>query len=1159
MDDNLRQSASGGGPSKETDELSGDRQEAFTDPVPRAIDNATMSREANSKTEIYNYAAKFGTIPEFETRATRSESKRIVKVTIRIVDLGIEATATGTGLLQAEVGAALQFKQIIEQQKRAEPGEPSKVLSTETAEKFMEFYKALHKDGHCQVSLKTRSEVSVTNDLKDRDLFLYTAAVLINGRKVGREVYFNSPKKAKAAAYLTAALTLIRQTPLLLKRFQQQSPQSIRPVLEPIGPRQRNRSAVKPIGPIDVHLDLETWNIIRDACQSSHVSEILRTARHLSDSVEKQSAPHDRPRARLTDWNIGQRNALHKKWHDELEKRDDLAEMHRKKAELPVRQLAAEILGMVENNLYSIIVSATGSGKTTQVSQLLLEQAANSGQGARCNIICTQPRRIAAKSVAQRVAFERRESLQNSVGYQIRFDSKPPIFGGSITYCTTGILLAQLEGDGTAALDDLSHIILDEVHERDILIDFLMVVLKKNMTMRQQAGQSVPKVVLMSATIDTQLFSDYFPRVSADGTTSPCPSISVPGRLFPVREHFIHEILSDLRELYGSEFDSLVRTDAPTSKFLKVEERYNRNSAIERQRQNPLSTDRTHCQHASDDKGWSIDNEAEDALIPIHLIGAVIAYIVNESSKGAILVFMPGLDEILKVEKLLRHQPIFGVDFARSQFKIMLLHSSLHDGQNEVFDPVPPGCRKIILATNIAETSITIPDVQSVVDTGKLRENQYSHLQHITRLLTKWESKSNVKQRAGRAGRVERGHYFGLFSRARYESFPETGVPELLRSDLQSICLSVKVQARNTSIQSFLADALQPPTSEAVEASVKALQDMQALTKTEHLTPLGKVLAQLPVHPRLGRIIILSIIFQCLDPILIAGAADEERPLFVRPLEARAAATQAQAEFYEGTGSDQIALINAFRDLRQMRDEKGKKAAETWARQKYIHLGAFTAIDQTSQQIEDILVEAGLIPRTPPYRRENSELGPPELNENAGSVSLVKGLFVAGYRPNLAVQSRGVTLKTPSEQNAIIHPGSINKKRGPKGNVPDSIFTYASMVKSTGDRAIHLRDTTITTPLIALLFGGGKLKKGGAGIVEMDEWVRFYAPWDLMQFRDSLDALFVSVFNDLANVKQKGAKRLATDAHRNYFVSVVTQVLVRNSAYYREQKDASRH
>ncbi|KAL9097618.1 MAG: hypothetical protein Q9165_000515 [Trypethelium subeluteriae] len=1081
------------------------------------IDNATMSRESNSKTQIYDYAAKFGLVPEFETFATRRGSKRIVTVTIRIADLGIEASATGTGLLQAEVGAALHFRRIVKKQKMVAPAVYSQALSTSTAEKFLEFYKSLH--AHYHVSVHSRSDVPLTNDSNDRDLLLYAAVVVVNGQNAGEEVYFSSPKKAKAAAYLTAALNIIRQDPTLLDLFQPKTPQSIRSVYAPIIPTQKTRSALEPvaltqrkrsalglIGPIDVHLDQETLDIMRNACQSFRNSGNSQTRSRFLNSVEKQEASRALPRPRLTDWKIEHRSNLLKKSQEILEKRTDLADILHKRAELPVRQLGSKVLEMVDSNQCSLIVSATGSGKTTQVPQLLLEQVATSGRGAKCNIICTQPRRIAAKSVAQRVAYERGESLQNTVGYQIRFDSRPPIFGGSITYCTTGILLAQLENAGAAALNDLSHIILDEVHERDTLIDFLMVVLKKAMAIRRQADQDVPRIVLMSATIDTHLFSDYFSNTSADGATLPCPFISVPGRLFPVREHFLNEILADLRELYGSEFDSLVHTDTATSKFLTVEERYTKNSAVKGQRQDPQSNDRPKYKHASDDEAWSTSNEAEDALVPIHLIGAVIANIVNESSKGAILVFMPGLDEILKVETLLRRQPIFGVHFTRtSQYKIMLLHSSLNSAQNEVFDPVPLGCRKIILATNIAETSITIPDVQFVVDSGKMRENHYSQLHRFTRLLTLWESKSNRKQRAGRAGRVKRGHYFGLFSRERYESFSETGVPELLRSDLQSICLSVKVQARDTLIQSFLADAFQPPTSEAVEASVKALKDLQALTEAEQLTPLGKVLAQLPIHPRLGRMIILSIIFQCLDPILITGAANEERPLFVRPLEARAAAIQAQAEFYEGTGSDQIALINAFRELRQMRDEKGQQAAEMWARRKYIHLGAFTTIDQTTRQIEDILVEAGLIPRTPPYRREYSELGPPVLNQNAGNVPVVKALLVAGFRPNLAVQSRGNTLKTASEPSTMIHPSSINRKRGPNGNLHYSIFTYASMVKSTGDRATYLRDTTVTTALISLLVGG-KLEKGAAGIIEMDEWVRFSAPWDLMQFRDSLDA-----------------------------------------------------
>ena len=169
--------------------------------------------------------------------------------------------------------------------------------------------------------------------------------------------------------------------------------------------------------------------------------------------------------------------------------------------------------------------------------QILFEEAIKRSQGSACNIICTQPRRIAATSVAHRVAAERNEALRKTIGYQIRFDAKVPYEPFGITYCTTGILLEKLKHDPDGVLDSVSHVIIDEVHERDVDIDFLMIVLKRALRVRQAEGREVPKVVLMSATIDSDLFARYFSQSDGAGKPQPCPTLSVPGRTYPVRKH----------------------------------------------------------------------------------------------------------------------------------------------------------------------------------------------------------------------------------------------------------------------------------------------------------------------------------------------------------------------------------------------------------------------------------------------------------------------------------------------------------------------------------------------------------------------------------------------------------------------------------------------
>ena len=492
-----------------------------------------------------------------------------------------------------------------------------------------------------------------------------------------------------------------------------------------------------------------------------------------------------------------------------------------------------------------------------QVPQILLEEAIKNGTGANCNIICTQPRRIAATSVAARVAVERNEPLQKSIGYQVRFDAKLPIAGGSVTYCTTGILLQQLRNSADEALDGITHLVIDEVHERDILIDFLLIILKRVMYDRMERGLPEVKVVLMSATMDTELFANYFQYKNADGKHVPCPNLSVPGRTFPVKEVYLDEIQDTLQSTYSPHQLSSLREE-DTRHYLGVEQSISRDvSRVPSRVPSRAASARGDMEDDAVDAtiNWKqeiklgsdgqaiVSSEKEDALVPIGLIALTVAHITRISDDGAILVFLPGLEEIQAVDEVLRTQTPLGVDFRdESKFKLSMLHSSIPN-QNEVFEDVPEGCRKVILSTNIAETSVTIPDVKYVVDSGKLREKQYEQARRITQLVCTWISKSNSKQRAGRAGRVQNGNYYALFSKSRFDSLRGTGLPEMLRSDLQEICLDIKAQGFKDSVAQFLSEAIEPPSRNAIEASLTQLRLLGALTEDEGLTPLGRVLA----------------------------------------------------------------------------------------------------------------------------------------------------------------------------------------------------------------------------------------------------------------------------------------------------------------------------
>lgn len=761
--------------------------------------------------------------------------------------------------------------------------------------------------------------------------------------------------------------------------------------------------------------------------------------------------------------------------------------------------------------------------------QILLEKAIKEGNGAKCNIICTQPRRIAATSVAQRVAVERNEPLQKSVGYHVRFDSKLPQAGGSITYCTTGILLQQLRNSADEALEGVTHLVIDEVHERDILIDFLLIILKRVLKERKILGKPDVKVVLMSATMDTDLFSNYFQNRDEHGNLVPCPDLSVPGRTFPVKEVYLEDIKEVLQRTHHAQDLALLR-DQDTKEYLDVEQNVaSASNAASRVASRAPSrvpsrtaTTRDNIEEDAADAtiNWKqeikvgsdgqviLSNEKQDAIVPAGLISTVVAHIAKTTEDGAMLVFLPGLEEIQAVEEMLRTKKPLGVNFKdESKFKLCLLHSSIPN-QNEVFDDVPAGCRKIILSTNIAETSVTIPDVKYVVDSGKMREKQYEQARRITQLVCTWISKSNSKQRAGRAGRVQNGNYWALFSRARFDSLRATGLPEMLRSDLQEICLDIKAQGFKDSIAQFLSEAIEPPAPNVIGASLSQLRTLGALNDEEGLTPLGRVLASMPVEPALGKMILLAVIFRCLDPIIILGASTAARDLFVSPPELRRESNRAKHSFVRETGSDHMGMVNAFREWRWIRDQDGMHSANRFAEQNFLHKGALRTLDQTAEQIEEILVSTGIIPFTRKAQRYRSEIGHPRLNDNANCVPLIKALTLAGMYPNLGINTGGRKFRTANENFTMIHPTSIHYGSRNEDLVPfGTLVTYSTKARSNDGSTLLLRTVTESSPLAATLFGG-KLRASGNSL-EIDSWLPFLAPTQTAkvtaEFRNCLD------------------------------------------------------
>ena len=1014
------------------------------------------------------------------------------------------------------------------------------MLNVNTAKDFFEFY------GNRQRGLNLEMERETV--VMERAHPQRKARLTVNGKPVGHAATMKSKNEAELVAYLTAAVEIAATNEELLTQFREEL-------------KKGHGRILRPLSSIDLNVEFEALQSMRSALVEARNAGLPDSRQALTPELPDSGRPVVRRSKRLEMWQKdgGNRELLSRLRR--LETDPAMEQMRSAKAALPLSEYRDNVLKLVSDNLYSIVVGSTGSGKTTQVPQILFEDAIRNGKGGSCNVICTQPRRIAASSVARRVAQERKEPLRATIGYHVRFDFKLPYHPYGITYCTTGILLEKLKHDPEGLLDTTSYLVIDEVHERDLNIDFLMILVKRAIRMRQDASKTVPKVILMSATLDIELFSRYFQQTDKNGNVQPCASLIVPGRTYPVTAKYLGSVMQELFDKYGTEVKKQLEHDQATREYLEAETSFSA-------KQNNTSSDSMvepvidwKRQALSDpENDLSGANEKEEALVPVSLLVSTIGHICKSSKEGAVLAFLPGLDEIVAAQKMLLGGNVFGLNFSDStEFRICLLHSTVpKEEQAQIFEQLPPGCRKIILSTNIAETSVTVPDVRYIVDTGKTREKRYDQIRRLTKLQCVWESKTNSKQRAGRAGRVQDGFYYALFSKERHDSFKAVGFPELLRSDLQETCLSITAQKFNEPVASFLAQAIEPPPKPNVDSAVQNLTAIGAYAADENLTPLGRVLSQLPIHPSLGKMIILGVVFKCLDPMITLGATSDARPLFVSPLGRREEARRIHRSYDEDSQSDHIAFLRAFQELRTVHDQYGQDAALERSWEKYLHFGAFRQISQTADQIVEILERAGLIPQGDPQLDpqdglEPSQYGPADLNVNADNSSLIKCLLLAGSHPNLASKTafNGLTYRTMREQNVIIHPSSLNMEmRKAEKFSYGTLLTYSSLASSNDCNSLWLRDSSLISPLMAVLFGGD-LRISGNGKLEMDEWLPFFvkshdsqfASKLILEFRKALDRVLHTAFSSLADLDANGTDGFANDPVVERFAERVVEVL----------------
>ncbi|GAB2280021.1 hypothetical protein Dimus_014658 [Dionaea muscipula] len=730
---------------------------------------------------------------------------------------------------------------------------------------------------------------------------------------------------------------------------------------------------------------------------------------------------------------------------------------------LPAYKERDALLTAISHTQIIIVSGETGCGKTTQIPQFILESEIESGRGALCSIVCTQPRRISAISVAERVAAERGEKMGESVGYKVRLEGMKGR-DTRLLFCTTGILLRRLLVD--RSLKGISHVIVDEIHERGMNEDFLLIVLKELLPRRPEL-----KLILMSATLDAELFSSYF---------NGAPLVNIPGFTYPVRTHFLEDVL----EMTGYRLTPYNQIDDyGQEKFWKMNKQAfrRRKSQIASVVEDALSSadfEEYNAQTRESLSCWNPDS------MGFNLIENLLCYICENETPGAVLAFMTGWDDISSLKEKLQTHSTLGDS---SRVLLLACHGSMASSEQRlIFDKPEDGVRKIVLATNIAETSITIDDVVFVLDCGKAKETSYDALNNTPCLLPSWISKVSALQRRGRAGRVQPGECYHLYPRCVYEAFAEYQLPEILRTPLQSLCLQIK-SLKLGSISEFLSRALQSPESLAVQKAVEYLKVIGALDEKENLTVLGRYLTMLPMEPKHGKMLILGAIFNCLDPVMTIVAGLSVRDPFLMPMDKKDLAEAAKAKF-SGDYSDHLALVRAYEGWKVAENDFG---GYEFCWKNFISFQSMKAIDSLRKEFYSLLKDTGLIDGNPYIYSAWS------YEEH-----LIRAVLCYGLYPGICsvvLNDKSFSLKTMEDGSVHLYSNSVNAR---ESKIPYPWLVFNEKIKVN---SVFLRDSTAISDSVLLLFGGNLSKGDSVGHLKMmGGYLEFFMKPDAAEMFTSL-------------------------------------------------------
>ena len=627
--------------------------------------------------------------------------------------------------------------------------------------------------------------------------------------------------------------------------------------------------------------------------------------------------------------------------------------MEQQRQRLPVFTHRTHILYLVEKFKTVIIIGETGSGKSTQIPQFLVE----AGWGAHGKVICvTQPRRVACVTVATRVADERGTILGHEVGYAIRFEDMTDPTNTRVKFVTDGLLVREMMSD--PLLSKYSVIMLDEAHERTLYTDIVIGLLKKIQRKRQDL-----RLIIASATLDAESFFKFFnSNETTDKRLDTAAILSAEGRMYPV--------------------DILYSLD-PVPNYLK--------STVE-------------------------------TVIRIH----------QTEKEGDVLTFLTGMDEVETVVSMLVEEARKQPKDAAVKLRILPMYGGLPAGeQMKVFEKVGRNCRKVVVATNIAEASITIPGVVYVVDCGFVKLNAFNPASGIETLVIVEESQASATQRAGRAGRVRSGKAYRLFTEESWEKLPPTTVPEMQRSEMAGILLQLKALG----IRNILRfDFLSPPPAQNMLRGLELLYALGSIDEECKLTsPIGMRMAEFPLAPMFAKTLLVSDDFDCSEEIVTIVAMMQIQNVFVTPSQQKNESRRAKRKFSCEEG-DHLTMLNVYNAY--IRYKKNVR----WCHENFLNSKGLKRAVEIREQLCRLLSRFGV-----------------KMVSCQGDVRAICRCLTAGFFANAARLHYSREYRTVRDEHPLhIHPTSVLYVE-----TPPTWVIFNEVVHTTKE---YMRDITVIKP-----------------------------------------------------------------------------------------------